>query len=178
MLQDALGGGAFTWNRIQRLYDADPSIHWRRCESEGLECPQEVFAELFTENADDADFAVIVRAIDWGRVRWELEEFSGIALRHVRVDRGYQYALDEARERAAQFGIRDERTEVLDHWRDAGSWLVPPVMVSGEVMGTNIGYEFLVGVTRLGNLLGALDRQDVAEVQTHLVWTGRSMEAS
>jgi hypothetical protein len=178
MLQDALGGGAFTWNRIQRLYDADPAIHWRRCESEGLECPQEVFAELFTENADDADFAVIVRTIDWARVRWELEEFSGIALRHVRVDRGYQYALDEARDRAAQFGIRDERSEVLDHWRDAGSWLVPPVMVSGEVMGTNIGYEFLVGVTRLGNLLGALDRQDVAEVQTHLVWTGRSMEVS
>jgi hypothetical protein len=37
-------------------------------------------------------------------------------------------------------------------------------MVSGEVLGTNIGYELLVGVTRLGNLLGALDRQDVAEV--------------
>jgi hypothetical protein len=92
MLQDALGGGAFTWNHIQRLYDADPAIHWRRCESEGLECPQEVFAELFTENADDPDFAVIVRAIDWARVRWELEEFSGIALRHVRVDRGNQYA--------------------------------------------------------------------------------------
>jgi len=73
-------------------------------------------------------------------VRWEPEEFSGIALRHVRVDRGYQYALDEARERAAQFGIRDDRTEVLDHWRDARSWLTPPVMVSGEVMGTNIGY--------------------------------------
>jgi hypothetical protein len=49
-------------------------------------------------------------------------------------------------------------------------------MVSGAVMGTNIGYELLVGVTRLGNLLGALDRQDVAEVQTHLVWTGRPME--
>ena len=30
--------------------------------------------------------------------------------------------------------------------------------------------------TRLGNLLGALDRQDVAEVQTHLVWTGRLVE--
>jgi hypothetical protein len=58
----------------------------------------------FTEDARDADFAVIVRAIDWGRVRWELEEFSGVALRYVRVNRSFQYALDEARERTAQFG--------------------------------------------------------------------------
>ena len=86
-----------------------------------------------------------------------------------------RHALDEARERAAQFGIRDDRPKVLEHWHDAGSWLAPPVMVSGEVLGTNIGYELLVGVTRLGNLLGALDRQDVAEGQTHLVWTGRPM---
>jgi hypothetical protein len=89
MLQEAVGGGAFTWNRIQRLYDADPAAHWQRCESEGLECAYDVFAQLFTQEANNADFAVIVRAIDWGRVRWELEEFSGIAPRHVRVDRGY-----------------------------------------------------------------------------------------
>jgi hypothetical protein len=176
MSQETLVGGAFTWNHMQRLYDADPVVHWQRCESEGLEIAHEAFLQFFHENALDADFAAILRAIDWGRVRWELEAFSGIALRHVRVDRGYQYALDEARDRATQFGIRDDRTEVLDHWRDAQSWLAPPVMVSGDVMGTNIGYELLVGVTRLGNLLGALDRQDVAEVQTHLVWTGRLME--
>jgi hypothetical protein len=85
MSQETLVGGAFTWNHIQRLYDADPAVHWQRCESEGLECAHEAFLQLFHENAHDADFAVIVRAIDGGRVRWELEEFSGVALRHVRV---------------------------------------------------------------------------------------------
>ena len=39
-------------------------------------------------------------------MRWELEELSGIAFRQVRVDRGYQYALDETRSRATQFGMR------------------------------------------------------------------------
>jgi hypothetical protein len=47
MSPEALGGGAFTWSRIQRLYDTDPAVHWQRCESEGLECPLEVFAQLF-----------------------------------------------------------------------------------------------------------------------------------
>ena len=173
MQRESLEVGAFTWARIQRLYDVEAQIHWQRCAAEGLECPLEVFTQLFHEDAHNADFATIVSALDWGRVHWELEEFSGVALRHVRVDRGYQYALDEARDRAAQFGIRDDRIEVIDHWREARSWFAPPVIVSGDVLGTNIGYELLVGYTRLGNLLGALDRQDISEVQRHVIWTGR-----
>jgi hypothetical protein len=33
------------------------------------------------------------------RFLWELQEISGTALRHIRVDREYQHALDEARDR-------------------------------------------------------------------------------
>ncbi|SRR6266852_4540920 len=164
--------GAFTWGRVQRLYHADPTVHWQRCEADGLQCPLEVFAQLFHAEANDPDFASIVQAVDWGRVIWTLEEFSGIALRQVRVDRGHQHALDEARDRATRFGIVDDRVEVVEHWRDAHSWFVPPVMVAGEVLGTNIGYELLIGYTRLGNLLGLLDRQEIPEVARHLVWVG------
>ena len=92
MSREAIEVGAFTWSRVQRLYDVDPTAHWARCAAEGLECPQEVFTQLFHEDANNPDFAAIVRAVDWGRVRWEMEEMSGIALRQVRVDRGYQYA--------------------------------------------------------------------------------------
>jgi hypothetical protein len=174
MSREALQVGAFTWSRIQRLYDADPAVHWQRCEAEGLGCSLEVFMQLFHE-AHTTDFAVIVRGIDWGRVRWELEELSGIALRQVRVDRAYQHALDEARDRATQFGIVDDREEVVTHWRDAHSWFVPPVIVTGDLLGMTAGHQLLVGFTRLGNLLGLLDREEVTEVQKHLVSVGRPM---
>ena len=173
----AIDVGAFSWARIQRLYDADAVVHWQRCESEGLQCPQEVFTQLFHEKANDEEFAVIVRSIDWGRVRWELQEMSGIALRHVRVDRGYQLALDEARDHAVCYGIVDEREEVEAHWRNASSWLVPPVAVSGDLLGSSARFELLVGSTRLGNLLGMLDREEIAEAQKHLVWVGRESRA-
>lgn len=170
------GVSVFPWARIQRLYDADVAVHWQWCGAEGLECPLEVFAQLFHEEANSADFEVVVRAVDWGRVTWQLAEFSGIALRQLRVDRGFQYALDAARERAAQFGILDDRVEIVEHWRDVGSWLLPPVIVAGDVLGFNVGYELLVGCTRLGNLLGLLDRQEIAEVSRHLVWVGREIK--
>jgi len=173
MSREAIEVGAFTWSRIQRLYDADATAHWQRCESEGLQCPQEVFTQLFNEKATAEDFAVIVRSIDWGRVRWELQEISGIALRHVRVDREYQHALDEARDQATRFGIVDEREDVVDHWRGAKSWIAPPVAVACDLLGGGAGLELLIGCTRLGNLLALLDREEVPEIQKHLVWVGR-----
>jgi hypothetical protein len=174
MSPTAIEVGVFTWARIQRLYDADALVHWQRCETEGLSCPQEVFTQLFHEEANNEDFAVIVRAVDWGRVTWELAELSGVALRHVRVDRGYQHALDEARDRATRFGIVDEREEVVNHWKEAKSWLVPPVVIATNLLGGSSGVELLVGFTRLGNLLGMLDRQEVKETQKHLVWIGQA----
>jgi hypothetical protein len=175
MIRKSIEVGAFTWAKIRRLYDADAVVHWQRCESEGLQCPQEVFTQLFFEEANNEDFSVIVRSIDWGRVSWELQELSGVALRHMRVDRGYQHALDEARDRATQFGIVDDREEVVKHWKDAKSWVVPPVVVSGDLLGGGAGFELLVGYTRLGNLLGMLDREEVAEANRLLVWVGRGI---
>lgn len=176
MSREAIEVGAFTWSRIRRLHGPDATAHWQRCESEGLQCPQEVFIPLFSEKAHDEDYAVIVRSIDWGRVRWELQEISGMALRHVRVDREYQHALDEARDQATSFGIIDERQEVVNHWRDAKSWIVPPVAVSCDLIGVGgAGLELLIGYSRLGNLLALLDREEVPESQKHLVWVGKGI---
>jgi hypothetical protein len=47
-------------------------------------------------------------------------------------------------------------------------------VVNGEVTGSGFNYELLVGFTRLGNLLGLLDRQAVPEVQRHRVWVGNT----
>jgi hypothetical protein len=140
-------------------------VHWQRCEAEGLQCPQEVFAQLFhaedmgltpTESADVRPVGPMLAdlksatAVDWGRVSWELAEFSGVALRQMRVDREYQLALDEARDHSVCYGIVDEREEVVNHWRDTKSWVVPPVVVSGNLLGGGAGFELLVGYTRLG----------------------------
>jgi hypothetical protein len=52
MNRDPIEVGAFSWARIQRLYDVDAVVHWQRCESEGLQCPQEVFMQLFHETEE------------------------------------------------------------------------------------------------------------------------------
>ncbi len=92
------------------------------------------FPKLFHEQSNNEDFAVIVRSVDWGRVRWELQVIPGMTLRHVRVAREYQRALDEARDEGARIGTVDKRQEVVDHTRDAKSWIVPPVAVTCDLL--------------------------------------------
>jgi hypothetical protein len=42
---------------------------------------------------------------------------------------------------------------------------VPPVLIATNLLGGSSGFELLVGFTRLGNLLGLLDREEVPETQ-------------
>jgi hypothetical protein len=73
----------------------------------------------------------------------------------------------------ADEGIQDDRPEVVEQWHTAGTWMRSQVLVTGEVTGTSLDAPCLVGFTRLGNLLGLLDRQEVPEAGRHQVWLGR-----
>ena len=78
---EALEIGAFTWSRIR----AALRFEIRRCIGRDAllkdwNVRKTCSPQLFHEEANNADFATIVRAIDWGRIRWELEELSGVVL--------------------------------------------------------------------------------------------------
>lgn len=162
-----------SWTAIQALHEPDLDRHWLRCRDElGLDCPVEVFEELFFEHHGDEEFGTLYRAVDWAAVAWTETELSGVALRRVAVDGYYQHAVDEARTRTLAHGLVDERDAIVAHWADQKTWLRPPILVSGEVAGSGLLYEMLVGFTRLGNLLGLLDRQEVGEGAKHRVWLG------
>ena len=163
-----------SWRSIQALHALELESHWVRCRDElGLDCPLEVFEELFFEHHGDEDFSTLYRAVDWSAVAWTETELSGLLLRRVAVERGFQYAVDEARARTLLEGLSDARDAVVEHWAGHLTWLRPPILVTGEVTGSGFEYELIVGFTRLGNLLGLLDRQEVPEMKRHRVWVGQ-----
>ena len=164
---------ALTWDTLQEFYAPDPQEHLARAQALGLNCPLDVFEQLFTDHHDDPEFAKIVAFVDWSGVEWEETRLSGVALRRVGVPRAYQYAVDEARNQTAEEGFQDEREEVMQHWQLTKTWIRSPVLLTGEVLQSALQYELVVGFTRLGNLLGALDRGDVPEYAQHTVWIGR-----
>jgi hypothetical protein len=162
-----------SWSAIQSIQVLDSAEHFARSQSLGLECPPDVFEQLFHDNPGNESFASAVGSIDWANVLWAETALSGAALRRVAVPRTYQHAVDEARWRTLRQGVQDSRPRIIEHWRMAGTWLRAPILVAGKVMGSTVGSECLVGFTRLGNLLGLLDRQELSEAALHRVWLGR-----
>jgi len=129
-----------SWSAIQALHEPDLDRQWGHCRDElGFDCPLEVFEELFFEHHGDEDFGTMYRAADWSAVGWTELELSGVALRRIGVDRGYQYAVDEARARTLEEGLSDARDAVVEHWARHLTWLRPPILVTGEVTGS--GFE-------------------------------------
>jgi hypothetical protein len=162
-----------TWTAIRGAYVPNLAEHLARAQALGLDCSLDVFEQFCHEGHDDAELAAILRFVDWSAVRWEEGEPSGVALRRLGVPRTFQRAVDEARWRTAEHGFQDERPEVMWHWSEARSWISAPIVLAGDVLQSG-GDELIVGFTRLGNLLGALDRQDLPESRRHRVWIATS----
>jgi len=160
------------WTALQHAYLLDPAEHALRAEALGVHSPSDVFEQLFHEQHDNAVLADIFRFVDWSAVRWEEGELSGVALRQLGVPRSYQHALDEARAATANTGFFDERAAVLAPWESHRTWIRAPLALEGEILQSSLGDELIVGFTRLGNLLGALDRRALSESALHRVWIG------
>lgn len=158
---------------MQEVYSPDPVEFLALAEGLGLQWPLDVFEQVFIDHHEDEEFAELVKFIDWSSIEWSERPLSGNALRRVGVPRIYQLAVDEARTRTVEGGFHDERQEVMAQWQAAKTWMHSPIVLSGDLLQTPVQYELIVGFTRLGNIMGALDRQDIPESGQHLIWLGQ-----
>lgn len=161
-----------TWKRIQSLYEPNRDRHARAAQLVGLACPAAVFTALFHDRHADPDLESLLREVDFGQVTWEQEDRSGVALRQICVDRASQEAVDEAYRDIIDKEVIHERVEVVASWRETGTWIEPPILLSGTALGMAIQDYLLVGSTRLGCLLAFLDRGLVTDSARHRVWMG------
>jgi hypothetical protein len=162
-----------SWNALQKVYSPDPVEYLALAQGLGLQWPLDIFEQLFIDHHDDAEFAELVKFIDWTAIEWSETRFSGAALLRVGVPSFYQLAVDEARIRTAEAGFQDERAPVMTHWQESKTWMRSPIVLDGDLIQSALQYELIVGFTRLGNVLGAIDRQELPESAQHSVWLGR-----
>jgi hypothetical protein len=160
------------YTAIAALYSPDLAEHRARARDVGIDCPDDVFEQLFHPPQMDPLLLVAVASVDWLDVRWREAELSGVALAQIGLPRSYDAAVQSARLSALKLGPEDERPEVLTAWEAAGTWPRPPVLVSGDLVGSEFSYQLLVGRTRLGVLIGLMERGDVPPDRRHRVWVG------
>lgn len=161
-----------TCSAIRNGYTPDLVEHHAAAQALGLDCPLDVFEQLFHDPHGDGRLAEAVRFLDWRSVSWREDTLTGFALRRVGVPKRFQHAVEEARWLTTKEGFIDRRPDVMARWSENRTWMRAPVVVSGEGLQLLAEYGLLVGFTRLGNLLGSLDRQDLHEYSRHRVWLG------
>ena len=165
-----------TWRDLHSTYIDDSIEHWAVLQARGLDCPFEAFSQLFHEQTRTEAVPALTASLDWTQVRWSEAALSGEELRQVHIDRHFERAVDEATAATVRAGLSDARVSVVEEWRRRQTWIVPPILVTGAVIGNPCRYALLVGNTRLGNLFGLLERGEVAGSRRHRVWIGRLLE--
>jgi len=58
-----------TWNAVQQVYAADLTEHFAAAQALGLECPLDIFEQLFHDHHDDPELARVLRFVDCEAVR-------------------------------------------------------------------------------------------------------------
>jgi hypothetical protein len=164
---------SLTWSVVQATYSPEPVEWLARAQVLGLEWPLDVFEAIFIDHRLDADFVAMVKSVDWSRMGWSELCVSGVALRSLSVPPEYLPRVNEARARTSTSGFHDERYAVMEHWLQAKTWVRSPILIAGTVVRCAAQYELIVGMTRLGNMLGALDHGELPESAQHTVWLGR-----
>lgn len=185
--------GPLPHRTLMLLAHPDPPTWRARAREIGFDVPEPVFTQLFgATSADPLRQQRLVR-IDWAGVRFREAELSGDALAQVQVARELEHAVEEARQRVLVDGLAyyesgedtadearaddraDDRAEalaILASWRERGTWLSAPVLVGGDVLDLRVSFSLLTGFTRLGELLGQIERGDVPRERRHRVWVG------
>ena len=165
------------WSDIERVYVPDAEAHWQVCGAMGLRCPFDVFEQLFHEHTGDPQLQSLLRSVNWRAVCWAEESLSGEAFLQLAIPRPFRLAVEEARAQTMVSGFWDFRDDVMRSWREEGTWVRPPVLVEGSLLQCAAEREALVGWTRIGDLLGMLERGEVYEEYVHRVWVGVRADA-
>jgi hypothetical protein len=123
-----------------------------------------VFTTLFHDRHHDPYLKWPLCGIDFNQVTWTQEDHSG------RFKRPSMTACRDI----VDNDVIHEREDVVASWRKTGTWIEPPILLSGSILGTAVRDYLLVGSTRLGCVLAFLDQGVVTESAQHQVWVGRS----
>jgi hypothetical protein len=139
--------------------------------------PTEVAKQFYSDHARKNEFQVQYGGMDLDRLRWHRVKQSAGELMAASVYPDYQRWLDAVRRRPASFGSQgweciDVRKDVQDHWAKHGTWLIPPVVLSGSLVGSSAALHIAEGHTRTGLLRGLIEHGLLPAQSMHSVWLG------
>ncbi len=143
--------------------------------------PGEVAHQLIAQHGRKSEFQDQFGHLELGSIRWSKESIAGVDLAESSHFQGFDRWYKAVGHRAfmvASKGWRciDSRQAIVEHWEQHLTWITPPVLIDGALVGRPSRFHLMEGHTRVGLLAGLVEVGIIDGLMTHDVWVGRKHE--
>ncbi|UWZ36370.1 hypothetical protein Drose_35945 [Dactylosporangium roseum] len=138
-----------------------------------LRWPDDVVRQWLYDHGEHLEFLRDYEDLDLARIRWNLEDVPVAELKSIPTGPSDQEWLEEvAADHVYWLSKRPQR--IQDAWENEGTWLVPPIMISRDLLHPESrGLQVIEGRMRTGILQGRRSG-DLHVADSHQAWVGRS----
>lgn len=143
--------------------------------------PEEVAAQFFIDHGRNPDFQAQYADIELGTIVWTKVRVPVSDLIAASKHEGFEPWFNSVIRRFAAFPEKgwlaiDRRRTVVEQWERNGTWAVPPVFLSGGLVGRDAKLHLVEGHTRLATLAGAAECGQVRPESLHEIWMGAAKD--
>lgn len=142
--------------------------------------PVDVATQVYVDHGRKPEFQAAYGHVDISNITWRLAVQPASAIVETNVLTEFRDWYDSVGLRSAAVSARgwsgiDSRKNVIEHWSRHGTWVVPPVLIRGTLLGI-AGQHLIEGHTRVGLLCGLIRDQIVDTDSHHEIWLGDRSE--
>lgn len=176
-MRDALKFSDLKNINFQR-FEAESSIKLLQNEY-GIDAPKSVIEQFYIDHSDKFQFQKLYGAIDLNSIEWQLLEIPTSKMLNLGRSATHPDFILEVSEDASHYNevgdsAIDCRKDVLEHWKQYGTWITPPIFIKGEVLGKpEIDLHLVEGHNRVGCLCGLTNYQIIEVAKVHKVYLGK-----
>jgi hypothetical protein len=135
--------------------------------------------EVYSDHARKGDFQAQYAAIDIGETLWEQTLLPASEIIQCSIHNSFVNWTNNVAGWSTLFSESgwqciDARPNVVDHWSKFQTWIDPPILLVGSLVGRPNGLHLMEGHTRVGTLRGLVLRGVLQPDSQHCIWRGTS----
>ncbi|MCE4540774.1 hypothetical protein LXT12_26445 [Pelomonas sp. P7] len=139
--------------------------------------PAAVAQQFYADHGRKPDHQEAYGSLQLNTLSWSLVGVEAASLMDASTLPAFQNWFSNVGERVTRFDVAgwqciDSRADVQRHWAEHGTWLVPPVVLTGAVVGSSAALHVAEGHTRIGLLRGLARAEVLPASSRHMVWIG------
>lgn len=143
--------------------------------------PFEVVTQFFGDHGRNPDFQAQYAGLELNAVIWTKVRIPASELIAASKYERFVPWFNSVAKRFTTFPEKgwlaiDRRRTVVEQWERNGTWAVPPVFLSGELVGRDAKLHLVEGHTRLATLAGAAECGQIRPESLHEIWMGTAKD--